>query len=178
MDMKFTESVTNALSSAVKDAETRHHTEVTEHHVLLAFFNVPSGYFNAVCEKLKLDPKPLINSLENKLKSLPTYSESGPTPPLSTRLNQHVIEAQNLMKKWKDGYISSDHFFYVFWEKGEDPFKSFVKNSKIPLEQVEQAIHEIRGGQTMDSPSSENGLQALKKYCKNLTMLAKEGKLP
>jgi ATP-dependent Clp protease ATP-binding subunit ClpB len=177
MDMKFTESVTNALSSAVKDAETRRNTEVTEHHVLLAFFKQESGYFNTLCEALNLDPRPLIGNLENKLKSLPTYSESGPTPTLSHRLNKAALDAQNLMKKWKDSYISSDHFFYVFWESAEDPFKSFVKNSKITLKQVEEKIHEIRGGQTMDSPSSEETLQALEKYCKNLTLLAKEGKL-
>jgi len=177
MDMKLTESVTNALSNAVKDAETRRNTEVTEHHVLLAFFKQESGYFNTLCGALNLDPRPLVGNLETKLKSLPTYSESGPTPALSHRLNKAALDAQNLMKKWKDSYISSDHFFYVFWESAEDPFKSFVKNSKITLKQVEEKIHEIRGGQTMDSPSSEETLQALEKYCKNLTLLAKEGKL-
>ena len=82
MDMKFTESVTNALSNAVKDAETRRNTEVTEQHVLVAFFKQESGYFNTLCGALNLDPRPLVGNLETKLKSLPTYSESGPTPAL------------------------------------------------------------------------------------------------
>lgn len=81
------------------------------------------------------------------------------------------------MKKWGDSYISSDYFFYVFWESSQDPFTNWKKQSGLTLKQVEDKIKEIRGGQTMDSPSGEENLQSLEKYCKNLTALARQGKL-
>jgi len=81
------------------------------------------------------------------------------------------------MKKWGDSYISSDHFFYVFWDKSENPFNDFTKNSGITLNSIEKKIKEIRKGKHMDSPVSEASLQALEKFCKNLTLLAQEGKL-
>lgn len=178
MELQFTDSVSKVLSAAVKDAEKRRNTEVTEYHVLRAFFEDRAGYFHTICQGLGLDPSPLIMELEKKLGQIASYAgEQGGQPGLSAALNQIVNECHILMKKWKDSYISSDHFFYVFWERGNDPFKSWVKRSNISLKQVEDKIQEIRGGKTMDSSTGEENLQALEKYCKNLTTLAREGKL-
>ena len=177
MNPQFTESVAMALSTAMQEAEKRRHTEVTEHHVLHAFFQNQEGYFPTICSALNLDPTSLLKELEKKLDSLPTYSGEGGQPNLSQSLNEQVSRAHTLMQKWKDTYISSDHFFYVFWEKSNDPFKSWKDKSGITLKTVEKKIQEIRGGRHMDSPSGEANLQALEKYCKNLTSLVKEGKL-
>lgn len=178
MELQFTDSVSKVLSAAVKDAEKRRNTEVTEYHVIRAFFEDRAGYFHTICQGLGLDPSPLVMELEKKLGQIASYAgEQGGQPGLSAALNQIVNECHILMKKWKDSYISSDHFFYVFWERGNDPFKSWVKRSNISLKQVEDKIQEIRGGKTMDSSTGEENLQALEKYCKNLTTLAREGKL-
>lgn len=177
MNPQFTESTAKALSTAVQIATERRHTEVTEHHVLFAFFQEENGYFRTICHALKLDPTPLISELQKKLDSLPTFSGEAVEPNLSLSLNKQINSAHSLMQKWGDTYISSDHFFYIFWETSEDPFTSWKKASGLSLKQVEDKIKEIRGGQTMDSPSGEESLQSLEKYCKNLTTLAKEGKL-
>lgn len=177
MNQQFTDSTAKALSNAVQTAKDRRHTEITEHHVLLAFFEDPNGYFRIIANALNLDPTTLIPELKAKLNSLPTFSGEGSEPNLSPSLNNQINRATTLMQKWGDTYICSDHFFYVFWETSEDPFSSWKKKSGLTLKQIESKIKEIRGGQTMDSPSSEENLQSLEKYCKNLTTLAKEGKL-
>jgi len=177
MNPQFTESTAKALSTAVQIATERRHTEVTEHHVLFAFFQEENGYFRTICHALKLDPTPLILELQKKIDSLPTFSGEAVEPNLSLSLNKQINNAHSLMQKWGDTYISSDHFFYIFWETSEDPFTSWKKTSGLTVKQVEDKIKEIRGGQTMDSPSGEESLQSLEKYCKNLTTLAKEGKL-
>jgi len=177
MTPQFTEAVAHALSSAMQDAEKRHHVEVTEHHVLYAFFQDREGYFPTLCHALSLDPTPLMESLKQKLNSLASYSGEPQKPTLNLALQSQINNAHALMQKWGDTYISSDHFFYVFWEKSEDPFKSWKQKSGITLKTVEKKIQEIRGGKQMDSPSGEASLQTLEKYCKNLTSLAREGKL-
>ena len=177
MTPQFTESVANALSSAMQEAERRHHVEVTEHHVLDAFFQDSAGYFPTITKALGLDTTSLMQSLKQKLDSLATYSGEPQKPTLSLSLQSQVNTAHALIEKWGDTYISSDHFFYVFWEKSEDPFSNFKKKSGITLKTVEKKIQEIRGGKHMDSPTGEASLQALEKYCRNLTSLAKEGKL-
>lgn len=177
MAPQFTESVAQVLNQAVSDAEKRRHTEVTEHHVLYAFFQDRAGYFQTLIAALGLDPHPLVSALENKLASLPTFSGQAGEASLTRGLQSQINHAHVLSQKWKDSYISSDHFFYIFWETASDPFKSWREASKISLKQVEEKIQEIRGGRHMDSPSGEASLQALEKFCKNLTDLAKQGKL-
>ena len=124
MAPQFTESAQAALSSAVQDAEKRRHTEITEHHVLYAFFQEPQGYFQTLSSGLNLDPSSLIQDLEAKLASLPSYSGDPEQPTLNSGLQSQINRAQVLASKWNDSYISSDHFFYVFWEKSEEPFST------------------------------------------------------
>jgi len=161
----------------MQEAEKRCHVEVTEHHLLYMFFLDSASYFSTIIQALALDSSPLIQKLEDKLNTLARYSGDTKKPTLSRGLQSQISAAYTLMKQWGDSYIGSDHLFYIFWEQSEEPFAHFKKRSSISLEMVSKKIQEIRGGRHMDSPSGEAGLQALKKYCKNLTSLAKEGSL-
>ncbi|MCB1083131.1 MAG: type VI secretion system ATPase TssH, partial [Simkania sp.] len=113
MAPQFTESVAQVLNQAVSDAEKRRHTEVTEHHVLYAFFQDRAGYFQTLTTALGLDPHPLLLALENKLASLPTFSGQADQASLSRGLQSQINHAHVLSQKCKDSYISSDHFFYI-----------------------------------------------------------------
>lgn len=177
MAPQFTESARFALEKAVHLAQEHHHTEVTENHLLYAFFEDPQGYFSTLCTSLSLDPKTLLPQLQHALKQVPIFSGQPQEPSLSSHLQREILEAQTLAKKWKDAYISSDHFFYTFWQMAKEPFATWKKNTSLSLKEIEARIQEIRGGTHMDSPTAEESLQTLDKYCKNLTSLAKEGKL-
>ncbi len=173
----YTEAVTQALQSAISYAEEHHHTEITENHLLLGFLQDKEGYFNNIIHLLKLSSHTLLESTEIALSQLPTYSGAPQTPQASRSLQNRLQEAQNLAKQWQDSYVSSDHFFYVYWKNAQEPFSSWKAASKITLQQVEETIKKIRGSRHMDTPSAESGLNALEKFCRNLTKLAKEGKL-
>ncbi|MBS0605167.1 MAG: AAA family ATPase [Verrucomicrobia bacterium] len=177
MAPQFTESAREALEKAFSFAQQQNHTEVTENHLLHAFFEDPQGYFCTLCASLNLDPRTLRPQLEAALKRVPTFSGGSQPPTFSIQLQNEIAEAQTLAKKWNDTYISSDHFFYVFWQSAKDPFAVWKKSGNLSLKEVEARIKQIRGTTHMDSPTSEASLQALDKYCKNLTALAKEGKL-
>lgn len=177
MAPQFTEAVQEALERAFKFAQEHHHTEITENHLLLAFFEDPQGYFSTVCHSLNLNPQTLIFQLKDTLKKVAAYSGTPQPPSLSLQLQSQIAEAQNLAKKWNDTYLSSDHFFYVFWQSALEPMASWKKSSKLSLKEIEAHIKQIRGSARMDSPTAEASLQALEKYCKNLTELAKKGKL-
>ncbi len=86
-------------------------------------------------------------------------------------------DAQKCAKELNDTYISSDHFLLSFWKGGGEPFESWKKESSIDLKQLKAAIEKLRGDRHMDSPTAENNMKSLEKYCKNLTDLAKSGKL-
>lgn len=176
MQPQFTDSAREAIEKAFQFAKEHHHTQVTQNHLLHAFLQDPKSYFSTLFAALECDPSPLLPLLEAALKNQPTFS-SAQDPALSPALQQEIFDAGALAKKWKDTYISSDHFFYIFWQSSSEPFSSWKKKTALSLKRVEETIKHIRGSTSMDSPSAESALQALDKYCINLTERAKLGKL-
>jgi ATP-dependent Clp protease ATP-binding subunit ClpB len=177
MDQNFTEAATEALQQAFKLAEQYRHTEVTDNHLLAAFLAPPESYFKAILAAVQLDPLALAEEVNRTLSTLPTYTGS-PQPPNAARsLQSCVLDAQERARQAGDTYTGSDHFLLAFWERNSEPIASWRKNSKITLKQLEDAIKQLRGDRKMDSPTAEGNLQALEKYCKNLSQLASEGKL-
>ncbi len=177
MAPQFTEAVTAAFEEAFQYAQSRTHVEVSENHLLHALLLDSSGYFSSIISALGLDGTLLLNQVETALESLPTYSGPQQPPQISVGLQHKVQEADQFAKKFKDTYISSDHLFLAYWDKPIEPFASWKKISKKTLKEVEAEIKKIRGAKHMDSPNAEGNLKALEKYCKNLTALAKQGKL-
>ncbi|MES2200575.1 MAG: AAA family ATPase [Chlamydiota bacterium] len=177
MASQFTESVTSALEKAYQNALLAKKTELTESHLLEALLQEDGGYFVSLIKALGLNPSTLLNAVEKAAEAAPSFTKEGDAPRMSTQLQKRILEAEALAKEWKDTYISADHLFYLCWKSPQEPFTSWKKESSLSLHDIKQQIEKIRGGTPMDSASAESGLQALEKYCKNLTALAKQGKL-
>ncbi len=175
---KFTENVTEALQDAFNEAQRRKHTEITENHLLWAFLQNNQKYFYSILTNLNTQPQILLNEVERDLQHLPTFSGSTIQPPIPSRnLQGRISDAQNIAAEWNDTYTSSDHFLLSYWQHSNEPFASWKKSVRLNFKQLEEYIKKIRGDRQMDSPSGESNLQALEKYCKNLTELARQGKL-
>ncbi len=177
MQQKFTESVTEALERAFTLAQEFNHTEVSEHHLLMAFLAEEQGYFSTVLKTLELSLQKLFKGLQEKLGSLPVFLGSSQAPVTSAKLQSIVSCAQSFAKKWKDEFTGTDHFLMALWEKAEQPFLSWKDSINLNSRELEHHLREMRKGKKMDSEQAENSLQALEKYCKNLTALARQGKM-
>lgn len=177
MNQNFTDSVTEALQQAFTDAQQLQNTEVTDNHLLAAFLNQPEGYFISILNNLNTKPAMLINKLQQELSRLPTFSGQQQAPVTARSLQNRIADAQSIAKQWNDSYVSSDHFLLSYWKNGGEPFGSWIKGTDVSYKQLEENIKQIRGDRHIDSPSAESGLQTLEKYCKNLTALARQGKL-
>jgi ATP-dependent Clp protease ATP-binding subunit ClpB len=175
MTPNFTEPVNEVLQDAFRDAERRLNTEVSENHLLLSFLKDPKGYFHSFFETFQFDIRKLQESLELSLAKAPTFAEPGQSPAIGRSLQNRISDAKSIADKDQDSYIGSDHFLLAFWKNGGEPLSSF--KAKIPLKQVEEYVAKVRGNRHFDSATAESGLQALEKYCKNITALAKSGKL-
>jgi ATP-dependent Clp protease ATP-binding subunit ClpB len=177
MAQNFTDAVTGALETAFAEAQKRKQTEVTENHLLWAFLQDNAGYFYSVLSNLDTKPEKLKSSVEEALDRVPTYSGSPQAPAMGRSFQNRVSEAQAIAASWKDSYTSSDHFLVAYWKSAGEPFESWKKSSGISLKDLEAQIRNIRGDRHMDSPGAEASLQTLEKFCKNLTALARKGKL-
>lgn len=177
MPQNFTEAVTNALEKAFENAQRQNHTEVTENNLLKAFLEEPQGYFTSILTSINTTPLSLLEDVERALSKQPTYSGAPQPPQTSRSLQMRIADAQSIAQKMNDTYTSSDHFLLSYWKNGGEPFASWKQATNIPLKTVEDQIKKIRGTRHMDSPNAESSLQTLDKYCKNLTQLARQGKL-
>lgn len=175
MAPQFTEAVTQCLEEAFQYAQGNRHVEITENHLLRALLLDSSGYFSTIITSIGLDPSLLLNQVESAIKALPTYSGEPAAPQVSAGLQSKIKEAEKFAKSMHDTYISSDHLLLAYWDKPIESFASW--KSKKPLREVEAEIKKLRGSKHMDSPNAEGNLKALEKYCKNLTALARQGKL-
>ncbi|MCX6995294.1 MAG: AAA family ATPase [Chlamydiae bacterium] len=169
MDKKFTESVLTALENSFTLARQGKYIEVTPNLLLIAFLEDPEGYFASFFK----EPEALKKALKLAITKEPLFELEG-EPQISRKLQNIVNEALKISASWKDPYTASDHFLLAFFKHAEEPLLSFKKESESDLE---KKIKSIRGDHKMDSPSAESTLKALEKFCKNLTDLAKKGKL-
>lgn len=177
MQQQFTESVSAAIQSAYNDALSSNCTDLTEAHLLAAFLSDEQGYFCSILQSLGTSPEKLQEETSLFLSSVPTFSGQGQEPKASTAFSQRLAQASKLAKKWGDSFAGTDHLLYTFWEYGQEPFSTFRKQSGVSLRQVEEQIKKMRKGKKITSATSEASLQTLEKFCKDLTKLAKEGKL-
>ncbi|MCE5295045.1 MAG: AAA family ATPase [Chlamydiales bacterium] len=178
MTFNFTDAVTTAIQDAMQQAENGKQTEVGEANLLLSFLQEEDGYFPMIIQALKLSSDELLRATKQFIPTLPTYSGgSSQKPQVGRSLQNRIQEAAALAKEWKDSYISSDHFFSVFWKNAGEPFASWKKKSALSQKDIDNEIKKIRGDRHMDSSSAESSLQALEKYCRNLTTQARNGKV-
>lgn len=177
MAPQFTESFAKALSDAFEMAKERNHTQISENHLLYTLLQDGNGYLRSILATLNLDGNLLQAKVVEAVEKSPSFSGAPQDPQVSPSLQDALRRAESWSKKLQDSFISSDHFLLSLWEKPTEPFATWAKASKKTLKQIESAIHQYRGSKKIDSPTAENNLKALEKYCKNLTKLAREGKL-
>ena len=177
MVQNFTDSVTNALQQAFSYAQQQKNTEVTDNHLLKAFLEDPQGYFVSLLSNSQLPLNTLVEKVEENLNRLPTYTDSTEPPAAARSLQGRITDAQAIAQQWKDSYTGTDHFLLSYWKNGGEPFATWKKQTGINLKDLEAHIKKIRGDRHIDSPSAEESFQALEKFCRNLTTLAKQGKM-
>lgn len=173
---QFTDAVTQALQTAVQIAEERQHTQVTENHLWAAFLADSKGYFYTLFTSVFPSLETWRTSLEQALAKETTFATKQ-QPTIASSLQQVIGSATALAEKNKDAYVGSDHIFRALFDSPREPFASFKKKHPISQQFLEDTLQRLRGSHMLDSPSAESKLQALEKYCTNLTKRAKEGKL-
>lgn len=177
MAKQFTEMTQKGLQEAFTLASKRKHIEVGENHLLSSFLLDPEGFFPTMLQTLGLNAKEILNSLQSHLEHLPIYTNGAESPKISANLQKYLQSAEKIADSWKDTYLSTDHFFYAFWTNPSEPFSLWVKKVSITRQELEKKIKVMRGSEHIDSPNAEAHYKVLEKYCKDLTSLAKKGKL-
>jgi ATP-dependent Clp protease ATP-binding subunit ClpB len=173
---KLTTQFQMALSDAQSLALSLDNNFIEPEHLMKAFLNQDGGSCRALLSNASVKLQPLQTSLDAALQKLPKVSGTQGEIHVSNTLNRLLNLTEKLAQKRKDNYISSELFILAALED-KGPLAQILINAGANTKNLEKAIENIRGGETVSDPNAEENRQALEKYTLDLTKRAEEGKL-
>jgi len=180
---QFTLNAQKALQSAQSLASEFGHSQVDNEHLFLALLQQEESVVSPLLKKIGADPQSLAKALDQDLVGLPKVSGDNQVY-LSPRLNKVLDQAHKEADKMKDEYVSTEHLLLALVEAphasghSEDwGVKGLVKRYGLSRDKILSALAEVRGSTRVTDQNPEDKYQALTKYGKDLTDLARRGKL-
>lgn len=177
---RFTERAQEAAQRAAEIIQRYGHNQIDTEHILLALIEQPQGVVSQILEILKVEPSVLTERLDYILKTSPKASIFGGGAGqifITPRVKRIIDLANEEASKLKDEYISTEHLFLAILLEKNTPASRLLEGAGITRERVNDAIQQLRGGQRVTDPQAETRYRTLEKYSRDLTQLAREGKL-
>jgi ATP-dependent Clp protease ATP-binding subunit ClpB len=173
---KLTVMLQEAFQLAQSKAQELGQQELRPEHLLWSFLNQEGNIINSLLTKLEVSSRELQNELNQMLNRLPRIQGTGEIY-LSGELNDVMNEGWSQAEKLKDEYLSTEHIFLAMVRSKNTSIGLFLQKYKISEEAVLKALMDIRGSQRITDAEPESKYQALEKYARDLTALARQGKL-
>jgi ATP-dependent Clp protease ATP-binding subunit ClpB len=174
---RYTEKAQEAVLAAQQLADRSGHPDITPEHLLVALLEQRDGIVPAVLGKLGVDSAKATSGARALLDRLPR-SRGGSAPGPSARLRDVAAAAEAQAGQLKDEYVSTEHLLLALVaESGRRPAAEFLKQSGVTADSVLQALTAVRGSQRVTDQTPEGKYQALERYGRDLTAVARKGKL-
>jgi len=176
---RFTEKAQEAVRSAQTLATRYSNQQIEVEHLLYALLDQEGGLVPSVLTRAGVNVEPLKQAVENEINRMPKVS--GPSGPvdqvyITARLNKTFVAAEDEARKLKDDYVSVEHLLLAIIEEG-GPAARVLKTAGATRDRIEKALIQVRGHQRVTSQNPEATYEALERYGRDLTKMAKEGKL-
>jgi len=172
---KLTVKSQEALAQAERLARSLGHQELTPEHLLLALLDQEGGIVAPILQKLGVDPRGLMEPLRAEVEKLPQVS--GAEPYVGTRLRKVLDHAQQQADRLRDEYLSTEHLLLAIAGDGKGPAAKLLAAQGADPGTLLKALAEVRGNQRVTDDNPESRYQALERYGRDLTELARRGKL-
>ena len=174
---KYTEKAQEAILAAQQLADREGHAEMLPEHLLVALLEQREGIVPSIVQKIGADPAAVATALRGELGRLPR-AHGGSQVTLSPRLRQVTDAAEQEAERLKDEYVSTEHLLLAIAGEGRRSTSSAILGQhKITRDAVLQALTTVRGSQRVTSQNPEATYEALARYGRDLTELARKGKL-
>jgi len=173
---KFTFKAQEALQSAQRLAETYNHPQIEPEHLLKALVDQEGGIIPTILDRLGVNSKIISSDLDEILEKFPKLTYGTYQLYISLSLKQILDKAESLAKEMRDEYISTEHLFLSIIDS---PTRAgeILRKRGITFSNAKDVITKIRKGQRITDQNPEEKYQALEKFGRDLTALAKAGKL-
>jgi ATP-dependent Clp protease ATP-binding subunit ClpB len=174
---RYTEKAQESILSAQQLAERGGNAEVLPEHLLLALLGQRDGVVPAVLGKMTIDAAPLTVEVQALVDKLPKV-HGGAQPALSARLRSVLNAAEQEAERLKDEFTSTEHLLLALAsETGRAAAADRLKKHGVTKDAIFKALTAVRGSQRVTDQTPEGKYQALERYGRDLTEVARKGKL-
>ncbi len=173
---RFTEKSREALQTAQQLTEAAGQQAVEPAHLLVALIEQPEGIVRPILLKLEARPEELAENCRAEVARLPLVSGVDASAYVGADLKKALDAAWNEMEKLKDEYVSTEHLLLGLLAGGVKT-AALLATQGVTRDTVLKVLTELRGSQRVTDPNPEGKYQALEKYTRDLTALARAGKL-
>ena len=173
---KLTLKSQEALQEAQRIAQGYSHQEIDGEHLLLALLGQADSLIPELLEKIGVPPAKLKPDLERELARRHKVQGAGDTF-MGANLKKALDSAQSEAGKLKDDYLSTEHLLLGLIDEGDSALKKIFQAHGLKRDLVLRALAELRGNQRVTDANPEDKFQALEKYGRDLTAMARQGKI-
>src|SRR4026207_958026 len=173
---KYTQKMQEALQAAQDLASQANHPEITNEHFLSALLDQGEGITRPLLEKLGTNVDQLRDRLRAELERRPKIHGSATDLRLSNELRNVLDSAEKEMSKLKDEFTSAEHYLLAL-AGSNVPAAKLLKEVDVTRDKIMQGLQQVRGSQRVTDQNPEGKYQALEKYGRDLTELARRGKI-
>jgi ATP-dependent Clp protease ATP-binding subunit ClpB len=176
MDLnRYTEKAQEAILAARSLAMRSGQQQIEPEHLLLALLEQDAGVAAAILQKAGVGPEELRARVQREVARLPKVSGAAGDAHPGSRLNRVALKAEDEAKALKDDYVAVDHLLLGLLDEG--PVGRLLKDVGLTRDRLLAALREVRGNQRVTTQNPEATYQALEKYGRDLTDLARKNKL-
>jgi ATP-dependent Clp protease ATP-binding subunit ClpB len=172
---RFTLRGQEAVRAAIEKAEINQHQQVEPEHLLIAMLEQAEGIVRPLLAKIGANVQVILNDVQAAIGRFPQVK--GGSQYFSPRINQVFNVAQKQAEKMQDEYISTEHLLFAIAEEKDGQAGIVLRQHGVNKDDLLKVIEQMRGGSRITDQSAEENYQALSKYAKDLTDLARQGKL-
>lgn len=176
---KFTLKAQEAMMRAQNIAQEYGHQQIEVEHLLKSMLGDSEGVPQAILKKIGANIDLILNRIQDELKRIPRVSGSGAVGNIyiSSRLNNIFTLAMKEMRQLKDEFVSMEHLLLAMTEEKAAPAASILKSQGVTKDSILKVLKEIRGTQRVVDQNPEDKYQTLERFGRDLTELARRGKL-
>ncbi len=175
---KLTLKAQDILQTAQEIAAEKYHYEIQPEHLLKALYDQEGGIFTAIGQKIGARLVDMKSEIETALESLPRQMGTGPGGgSYSSQARDLLNEAWNEAVKLKDDYMSTEHLILALSAKGSDTTRRIMNGNGFTRDNILKVLKDIRGTKRADAENAEERYNALDRFSKDLTKLARMNKL-
>src|SRR4051795_11863705 len=172
---KFTQKMQEALQAAQDVAAQHNQQEITNEHFLIALLDQTDGVTRPLLEKLGVTVADLRSRLETEIRRRPQVHGSSDVR-IGNELRTTIDAAEREMAKLKDEFLSAEHYLLALTNT-KFPAAQILRQLGVTPDKLMQALQQVRGSQRVTDQNPEGKYQTLEKYGRDLTEMARRGKI-